>query len=116
MVPRGQWSDPLRHLAHPKERKPLTLELHASVLIVWRLRGFGYSGRYITARFPRRGASCCTTPTGCVGLQTIFVDDLAKLVVPEGHGGDQRIVATIGPETFAFRELVSVSGEIMEGR
>ena len=46
-------------------------------------------------------------------LQPIYVDDLAKLAVEEGRERANRILDAIGPETFTYRELVRVIGEII---
>lgn len=46
-------------------------------------------------------------------LQPIYVDDLAELAVDEGKKVENRIVDAIGPETFAYRELVEEIGRII---
>jgi NADH dehydrogenase len=47
---------------------------------------------------------------GSYKLQPIFVDDLARLAV-DASGSSERLVRdAIGPETFTYRELVSVIG------
>jgi NADH dehydrogenase len=38
-------------------------------------------------------------------LQPIYVDDLAKLAVEQGHDSANRIIDAIGPETFTYRGL-----------
>jgi len=43
-------------------------------------------------------------------LQPIFVDDLAMLAVREGQARKNVVIDAIGPETFTYRELVSVIG------
>ncbi len=49
-------------------------------------------------------------------LQPIYVDDLAKLAVEEGAATGTRTIDAIGPETFTYRELVQVIGEIIGKR
>jgi hypothetical protein len=46
-------------------------------------------------------------------LQPIYVDDLAKLAVQQGHKGANTIIDAIGPETFAYRDLVREIGTII---
>lgn len=46
-------------------------------------------------------------------LQPIYVDDLAGLAVACGEKRENAIIDAIGPETFTFRELVRVLGEII---
>lgn len=46
-------------------------------------------------------------------LQPIYVDDLAALAVAEGANQENRIINAIGPETFTYRELVGVIGEVV---
>ena len=46
-------------------------------------------------------------------LQPIYGDDLAALAVAEGASRENRIVNAIGPETFTYRELVAVIGEVV---
>ena len=43
-------------------------------------------------------------------LQPIFVDDLARLAVEAAGSTENLVVDAIGPETFTYRELVSVIG------
>jgi len=43
-------------------------------------------------------------------LQPIFVDDLAQLAVDAASSSDNTVLDAIGPETFSYRELVSVIG------
>jgi len=47
-------------------------------------------------------------------LQPIYVDDLARLAVEHGSGGDNVVVDAIGPETFTYRQLVESIGRIIE--
>jgi len=47
-------------------------------------------------------------------LQPIYVDDLAALAVEQGAGRENVIIDAIGPETFTYRELVSVIGELID--
>ncbi|MHC4180643.1 MAG: SDR family oxidoreductase [Planctomycetota bacterium] len=49
-------------------------------------------------------------------LQPIYVDDLAKLAVEQGHKQDDCIVQAIGPETFTYRELVETIARIIGKR
>ena len=44
-------------------------------------------------------------------LQPIYVDDIAALAVEQGAKRDNVTLDAIGPETFAYRELVKVIGE-----
>jgi NADH dehydrogenase len=44
-------------------------------------------------------------------LQPIFVDDLAELAVGQGAHKENRIINAIGPETFTYRELVTMIGK-----
>ncbi len=49
-------------------------------------------------------------------LQPIYVDDLAALAVAQGASRENLIIDAIGPETFAYRELVRMIGEIIGAR
>ncbi len=49
-------------------------------------------------------------------LQPIFVDDFAALAVEKGAGTENEIVEAIGPETFAYRELIETMSEIILGK
>ena len=49
-------------------------------------------------------------------LQPIYVDDLAKLAVEQGHETSNRIINVIGPETFTYRGLVQEIGTIIGKR
>lgn len=49
-------------------------------------------------------------------IQPIFVDDLAKLAVEHGESEEDEIINAIGPETFTYRELVTMIGEIIGKR
>jgi len=49
-------------------------------------------------------------------LQPIYVDDLAKLAVEQGHETSNRIINAIGPETFTYRDLVQEIGAIIGKR
>ncbi len=44
-------------------------------------------------------------------LQPIYVDDLAELAVAQGQLRENAVVNAIGPETFAYRDLVRAVGE-----
>ncbi len=48
---------------------------------------------------------------GSYRLQPMFVDDLAALAVEAASSRSDLVVDAIGPETFTYRELVSVIGE-----
>ena len=48
---------------------------------------------------------------GSYRLQPIFVDDLARLAVEAASSSENLVVDATGPETFAYRELVSVIGK-----
>ena len=50
---------------------------------------------------------------GAYRLQPIYVDDLAQLAVEQGRLREDVIINAIGPETFTYRELVTVLGEII---
>lgn len=51
--------------------------------------------------------------SGQYRLQPIYVDDLAKLAVEQGRERANKIIDTIGPETFTYRELVREIGTII---
>jgi len=46
-------------------------------------------------------------------LQPIYVDDLAALAVKQGCEGPNAIIDAIGPETFAYRDLVREIGAVI---
>ena len=46
----------------------------------------------------------------------IYVDDLAKLAVEQGHSAQRQIIDAIGPETFTYRGLVQELGAIIGKR
>jgi NADH dehydrogenase len=46
-------------------------------------------------------------------LQPIHVDDLARLAVEQGREDGNRTIDAIGPETFAYRDLVREIGRIL---
>lgn len=50
---------------------------------------------------------------GCYRLQPIYVDDLAALVVEQGKHAESGTIDAIGPETFTYRDLVTVIAEII---
>ncbi len=50
---------------------------------------------------------------GSYRLQPIYVDDLAGLAVEQGKLAGDVIINAIGPETFTYRELVTILGEII---
>ena len=49
-------------------------------------------------------------------LQPIYVDDLAKLAVEQGQKTENCIIDAIGPETFTYRSLVEVIGNLIGKR
>ncbi len=50
---------------------------------------------------------------GSYMLQPIYVDDLAGLAVEQGASTENRILDTVGPETFTYRGLVQVIGDLI---
>ncbi len=46
-------------------------------------------------------------------LQPIYVEDIASLAVEQGAKRDNVIIDAIGPQTFTYKELVNVIGEII---
>ncbi len=64
---------------------------------------------WILRRFPAIGIF----GDGKYRLQPIYVDDLAQLAVEQGRERTKRIINAIGPETFAYRDLVVAIGEII---
>ena len=50
---------------------------------------------------------------GSYRLQPIYVDDLAQLAVDQGKRTENAVIDAIGPETFAYRDLVRTIGEII---
>lgn len=50
---------------------------------------------------------------GSYMLQPMYVDDLAQLAVEQGAGSENRIIDAIGPETFTYRGLVQVIGDLI---
>jgi uncharacterized protein YbjT (DUF2867 family) len=63
--------------------------------IAWMLRRFPLFGVFGDGRYR---------------LQPIFVDDLARLAVELASSSENVVVDAIGPETFTYRELVTVIG------
>lgn len=59
---------------------------------------------WIVRRFPVFGIP----GRGHYGLQPIFVDDMADLMVEAGSRTENMHVDAVGPETFSFRELVQL--------
>ncbi len=49
-------------------------------------------------------------------LQPIYVDDLAALAVEQGKRRENVVIDAIGPETFTYRDLARVIGEIIGAR
>jgi nucleoside-diphosphate-sugar epimerase len=64
---------------------------------------------WILRRFPAIGIF----GDGRYRLQPIYVDDLAQLAVEQGRERNNQIINAIGPETFAYRDLVVAIGEII---
>lgn len=50
---------------------------------------------------------------GSYGIQPIHVEDFAALAIQAGQGEENRIMDAVGPESFSFRELVTMLGEIL---
>ncbi len=50
---------------------------------------------------------------GSYRLQPIYVDDLAALAVEQGKRSENVTIDAIGPETFTYRDLVTVIAEII---
>ena len=46
-------------------------------------------------------------------LQPIYVDDLASLAVEQGANRDNVVIDAIGPETFTYRRLLEVVGDMI---
>lgn len=46
-------------------------------------------------------------------IQPIYVDDLAQLAVQQGKESQNTIINAIGPETFTYRELIRIIGDII---
>ncbi len=66
--------------------------------IAWMLRRFPVFGVFGDGRYR---------------MQPIYVDDLAGLAVQQGGETDNVVIDAIGPETFAYRELVTVIGRLI---
>lgn len=49
-------------------------------------------------------------------LQPIYVDDLAGLAIRQGKESINTVIDAIGPETFTYRDLVKIVGEIIGKR
>lgn len=64
---------------------------------------------WVLRRFPVFGVF----GNGQYRLQPIYVDDLASLAVQQGAKRDNVIIDAIGPETFTYKHLVAVIGEII---
>jgi len=90
--------------AHPRRRRvlrPAVLFGMEDILvnnIAWVLRRFPVFGVFGDGHYK---------------LQPIHVDDLAALAVDQGQRAANTIVQAIGPETFTYRELARVIGEII---
>jgi uncharacterized protein YbjT (DUF2867 family) len=64
---------------------------------------------WILRRFPLIGIF----GDGRYRLRPIYVDDLAELAVEQGREHANRIINAVGPETFAYRDLVVAIAEII---
>jgi NADH dehydrogenase len=53
---------------------------------------------------------------GSYKLQPIYVDDLARLAIEVADSSNDLVCDVIGPETFTYRELVSVIAEAVGKR
>ena len=53
---------------------------------------------------------------GAYRLRPLHVDDMARLMIREGAGTANTIVDAVGPETFAYRELVETIAELIDVR
>ena len=62
---------------------------------------------YLMRRFP----FFLVPGDGTYRLQPVYVDDLAGLVSDAVYGGESYVVDAVGPEVFAFRDLVGLIGE-----
>jgi NADH dehydrogenase len=51
--------------------------------------------------------------TGDYKLQPIYVDDLACAAVEKASGTAEEVINAIGPETFTYREMVAMIGQII---
>lgn len=51
--------------------------------------------------------------SGKYKIQPIYVDDLAQLAVEQGENRENTIIDAIGPETFAYKELVKTIAAII---
>ena len=49
-------------------------------------------------------------------IQQIFVEDLADLAVEHGRSTESCVVDAVGPETYAYRELVRTIAEAIGGK
>lgn len=67
---------------------------------------------WILRRFPMFGVF----GDGNYKLQPIYVDDLAQLAVEAADSSEDLVRDAIGPETFTYRELVSVIAEVIGQR
>ncbi|NLE36919.1 MAG: NAD(P)H-binding protein [Pirellulaceae bacterium] len=66
--------------------------------IAWSLRRFPVMGIFGDGRYR---------------IQPVYVDDLARLAVEQGGRTENCVVNAVGPETFAYRELVETIGRII---
>ena len=51
--------------------------------------------------------------SGDYRLQPIYVDDLAALAVEQGKVRDNTVINAIGPQTFTYRELATMIGQLI---
>lgn len=69
--------------------------------IAWLLRKFPFFGVF---------------GDGMYRLEPIYVDDLAALAIEQGQRSENVIIDAIGPETFTYRELVTVISNAIDKR
>jgi NADH dehydrogenase len=67
---------------------------------------------YLLRRFP----VFVMPGSGNYQLQPIYVDDLAELAVREGSSNENRVIDAIGPETYAFADLLQIIREQVGSR
>src|SRR5438094_7826 len=102
---------------------------------------FGYTGRHVAARLLARGDSVVTLTNhprgaeiagrpvdvhpldfgdpadGRYGIQPVFIEDYASLLVEAADAtGDSIALDAVGPDVFAFRELVRTIGRAVGAR
>jgi uncharacterized protein YbjT (DUF2867 family) len=68
------------------------------------------------AWFVRRFPAFAVPGDGKYGVRPIYVEDMAELLVSEVDGRENTVVDAVGPETFAFEELVRLIGRCLGRR